>query len=201
MPKIIPPNEYRNIPDWAETVFAHIERGAKQYQACGAVGINPTTLWRWRKNNEEFSVRYEDAIERYRESYRERIESEIDKRSLLGTEEPVIYKGQAQYRINPDTGEYFRDEEGKPIPLTVRKKSDQLLMFKAKAEFPEKYGQDGKSSGTTVNVQQNSATLVEGDKTVGGNIQVIVSDEKLREIQRDHMENLLQLVKAEEEKE
>lgn len=59
--------------------------------------------------------RWEDAQERYKE----RIEREIDRRAIDGVLEPVHYQGK---RVDK-----------------VRKYSDNLLMFRAKAEMPEKY--------------------------------------------------------------
>ena len=68
----------------------------------------------------------------------DRAEAEAFRRGVVGFEEPVIDKGRLAYRyeryevedIDGHKEEKYRlllDEQGQPIPLTVRKHSDAML--------------------------------------------------------------------------
>ena len=104
------------------------------YCVCGTItraadfaGICAVTHRNWLLNNPD----YAKAFERAKQIFADRLECEILERALHGWEEPVIHHGKLCTYIDNATG--------KERPLTVRKKSDRLLMFAAKALLPEKY--------------------------------------------------------------
>jgi hypothetical protein len=87
-----------------------------QYPACKAVNISSKAVQRWiRDNVDGFRDRYQEA----QQAINDTIEAEIRRRSVEGWLEPVF-------------------QGGKQVG-TIRKFSDQLLMFYAKARMPEKY--------------------------------------------------------------
>lgn len=83
-------------------------------RACDAIGISRTTAYLWR-DDEEFAQRWEKA----RAIGVEALEDEAARRGHEGWEEPVYQGGE---RVG-----------------TVRKYSDQLLMFMLKGMKPDKY--------------------------------------------------------------
>ena len=73
----------------------------------------------------------------------EAIEKEMRRRAVEGTFEPVFYKGQACYEVDPVTGEKRQ--------LGLRRYSDTLLIFYAKGAMPDKYAERVKTeSNSTV---------------------------------------------------
>jgi hypothetical protein len=87
--------------------------------ACMAAGIERTTVHYWSEHDEEFSMQYNLA----KEDVNDTIRAEIFKRAVIGEERFVTSVGKVVYH------------EGKP--LTIREKSDTLLMFHAKSRMPE----------------------------------------------------------------
>jgi hypothetical protein len=73
------------------------------------------------------------------------LEDEARRRAMEGIQEPVIYQGALCFEPLRDlkTGEIKRDRKGQPLlsttPLTIPRKSDNLLMFLLKALRPEVY--------------------------------------------------------------
>jgi len=82
-------------------------------KACELVGVSRRTIYGLTKNDEDFKFAYDMALQ----VYRERLECEIHRRAVDGWDEPVFYRGS---------------ECG-----TIRKHSDNLLMFQAKRHIPE----------------------------------------------------------------
>lgn len=121
--------------------------------AARAISINPARVYHLMKTDGDFKAAVEDAQE---ETYDD-MERELARRALEGVEEPVIYQGQMAFRmevaLDGEGKEVWRkklDEHGQPIPLTVNKKSDALLMFALKgyrkkrfADRTELTGADG----------------------------------------------------------
>lgn len=87
--------------------------------ACAAAGIDRSTVRNWEEHDETFSMQYNLA----KEDVNDAIRAEIFRRGMFGDEEYVTGFGKVVYH------------EGKP--LTIRKKSDTLLMFHARARMPE----------------------------------------------------------------
>lgn len=82
-------------------------------EACDAAGISRTTFYEWLEKDPEFSILYHQAKERADDSLR----AEIRRRGKEGWDEDV-------YQLGKYAGK-------------VRKYSDVLLMFQAKARMPE----------------------------------------------------------------
>lgn len=116
-------------------------------KAAAAVGISRYTAYIWRKDDPDFAERWDDAMKAGLLA----LEDEMHRRAIDGVEEPVTHQGQLSYQL-----EHFVDEEGKqqarlkrdqngqPIPLTIRKYSDTLAIFLAKAHDPDKYRDNSK---------------------------------------------------------
>lgn len=148
---------------WKNAFVAALRHMPVISHACNAVGIERSTAYRARENDEQFAKDWDDAIE----TGIDRAEQAALTRAVVGWEEPVIDKGRLAYRYervvakeqHAETGEEVEteqwrmmlDERGQPIPLTVRKHSDSLLSLVLKgrrkqvyAERTELTGADGK---------------------------------------------------------
>lgn len=109
-------------------------------KAAAAVGISRYTAYNWRKNDPEFAARWDDAMR----AGLLVLEDEMHRRAIDGVAEPVLHQGQPTYLVEYVTGEDGKpsartklDENGQPIPMTVRKYSDTLAIFLAKAHDPK----------------------------------------------------------------
>lgn len=119
--------------------------------ACEAAGINRSTAWRARETDEEFAQAWDEAME----DGVDRAEREALKRAVDGWDEPVIDKGRLAYAyrrvVNEETGtesyEPVLDANGQPVPLTVKKRSDQLLQFVLKGRRRSVYGDKQEITG------------------------------------------------------
>lgn len=120
--------------DWKPAYLAALRELPVLKHACEAVGIDRTTAWRTRKDDEAFAEAEREAME----EGVDRAEAEAFRRGVVGFEEPVIDKGRVAYRyeryevedIDGHKSEHWRmvlDDKGQPIPLTVRKHSDAML--------------------------------------------------------------------------
>lgn len=59
-------------------------------ESCATSGISYRSVHRWRKNDEEFRLRFEEA----ELLYCEKIEREIERRAIDGWDEPVFQNGE-----------------------------------------------------------------------------------------------------------
>ncbi len=84
--------------------------------------ISRSRLYQVRKNEQQFADKWDEAIA----AVEDRIEAEAVRRAISGVEETYYYQGK---------------ECG-----TVRKYSDQLLMFLLKNRFPERYGETSQAA-------------------------------------------------------
>lgn len=84
-------------------------------RACAAVGISRQTAYEWREDDPEFAARWKRAMG----AGLTVLEDEMHRRAIEGTSEPVFHQGE--------------------LCGTVRKYSDTLAIFLAKAHDPEKY--------------------------------------------------------------
>jgi hypothetical protein len=105
--------------------------------AAKAAGVAHTVHYKWLKGPD-----YKAAFELAREEAIGILESEAHKRAVEGVEEPVIWQGKLCFEPlrDPKTGAVKRDSKGQPLlsttPLTMRRKSDALLMFVLKKLDP-----------------------------------------------------------------
>ena len=86
--------------------------------------------------------KYKAAFTEAREDAIGYLEAEAHKRAVEGVEEPVIWQGQLCFEPlrDPKTGAIKRDRKGRPLlsttPLTIKRPSDNLLMFRLKQLDP-----------------------------------------------------------------
>jgi hypothetical protein len=125
--------------DWQPLFLAALQRMPVIQYALDQVGISRSTAHRARNTDKLFAEAWEAAMEAGIDS----AEQEAVRRGRDGYEEPVIDRGKLVYRqerytverIDPDTGDTFPeerwrlvlDDNGQPVPLTVRKFSDAML--------------------------------------------------------------------------
>jgi hypothetical protein len=116
-------------------------------KAAGAVGISRYTAYKWRQDDPDFASRWDEAMRAGLLT----LEDEMHRRAIEGVAEPVLHQGQPTYLTEhykdnegKDQVRVRRDEHGQPIPMTVRKYSDTLAIFLAKAHAPDKYRENSK---------------------------------------------------------
>lgn len=104
--------------------------------ACLKANIDRSTVHQWQEHDETFNMRYHLA----KEDVNDAIRAEIYRRAMYGEERFVTSMGKVVYHEDK--------------PLTIREKSDTLLIFHAKARMPE---YRDKQQDVTVNVDVNGA--------------------------------------------
>lgn len=150
---------------WHDAFLAALREYPVLGHACEVVGINRATAWRAREQDAAFAKAVEDALE----EGIDRAEKEAFRRGVAGFEEPVVYQGQLTpvwrrdehgeillVDVEMPDGSIERrpsqamDANGRPVWLTVRKHSDNLLALILKgrrkaiyAERTEITGADG----------------------------------------------------------
>ncbi|MCJ7557754.1 MAG: terminase [Gammaproteobacteria bacterium] len=117
---------HKKRPVWVDAFLQHVSLRGNVTEACEVCGIERSTPYQLRENNEWFGQLWEEADRKATD----RLIAEGWRRAQEGVTEPVFYQGQ---------------ECG-----TVQKYSDTLLIFLSKARDPEKYRDryDVKSSVT-----------------------------------------------------
>lgn len=126
--------------NWKPPFLAALRHMPVVTHACEIVDIERSTAYRARDADPEFATAWDDAME----SGIDRAEKAAMQRAVDGWEEAVVDKGRLAYRYervvtketHADTGEEVEaetwrmvlDDKGQPIPLTVRKHSDALLV-------------------------------------------------------------------------
>src|SRR5262252_10043957 len=98
-----------------EIVLAMLANGATFGAAAVAVGAHRRTIMKWRDNDEEFALRWNDAVE----EGIDRLEHEAIRRARDGVKRPVFYMGQ--------------------VVGYVQEYSDSLLRFLLEAKRPAVY--------------------------------------------------------------
>jgi hypothetical protein len=132
--------------DWKPPYLAALREIPVVAHGCKAVGIERSTAYRAREADEDFAKAWDEAME----EGVDRAEQEAFRRGIVGFEEPVIDKGRVAYRyeryeeedVNGIKQEKWRmclDENGQPIPLTVRKHSDAILALVLKGRRKKVY--------------------------------------------------------------
>lgn len=115
---------------WHDAFLAALREVPIVQHACNAVGIERCTAYRARLADEAFAKAWEEAME----AGVDRAEQEAFRRGVVGFHEPVIDKGRLCFvyerYLDESNQEQWRmklDDQGQPIPLTVRKHSDPML--------------------------------------------------------------------------
>lgn len=139
----LPPSKKEIERQAIQAIFlATFERSANITESCKVAGIDRSTFYDWLEKYETFSLLYNQA----KEIANDAVRAEVKRRGMDGVEEPVVSQGQLVYDYDPVideiTGEQRKDEKGKLMwqrgkMVTVRKYSDTLLIFLAKARMPE----------------------------------------------------------------
>ena len=106
--------------------------------AVATAGITLSELQHW-KEDEQFFLKYEEAFELFSGT----LVREAIVRARDGWDEPIVHHGEVQYLKDPETGQVLLDDELKPIPATIRKKSEGLLKLALKANI-EQYNPQSK---------------------------------------------------------
>lgn len=132
--------------------------------AAAIAGVAYSEVDKW-KEDENFMIQYNDAQQYFSGT----LVKEAVIRARDGWEEPIIHQGEIQYEKDPDTGQLLLDDELKPIPATIRKKSDSLLRMALKANIEEYNpqskveltGADGQPVSNNITVEFIQSTGVE----------------------------------------
>ncbi|GAB6853055.1 hypothetical protein [Asaia astilbis] len=93
-------------------------------EAARAAGIDRKTAYNWRKNDEQFSDHWTQALEEATDL----LEAEARRRAIEGYDEPVLYAGRL-----------ICDAEGRPV--TRKRYSDGLLRMLLRANRPSNYAE------------------------------------------------------------
>lgn len=136
-----------------EIFLAAYSRCGNISKAAKASGIHRHNHFLWTHNDPEYPAKLDDA---WRESV-DWLAAEARSRAEEGVNEPVIYKGQQMMiGIDKDGDECPPDSPlaVKFKPLTVNRRSDNLIMFMLKAADPDKYRD--KQSTVSVNVEASA---------------------------------------------
>lgn len=131
---------------------AYGECGVIKY-ACIAAGIDRSTYYDWRDNDQEFRERLPDK----KSEAIDTLEYAAYVQSVLGTEEPVVSAGKVMY-----------NKDG--TPCMVRRYSPQLLITLLKANNPEKYKEKQQiehSGSLTIKTEWGGGALDEEEASSG----------------------------------
>ena len=178
----------KSSPATLKSILKRISNVTHISEACRAHNIVYSTLRYWIKRSTEgkvgdgWDVEFNGVVDRFHNHYWAAIEcgvqksvDEIMKRGH-GYEEVLHHHGHVTYRddeelvrlgATPGTPEaWLRDENGRPIPETVTKQSEECLMFIAKAHRPEIYG-----TKVNMTVEKRIGVLVVGTKRDAKNLE------------------------------
>lgn len=126
-----------------ETFLKAFANNGNVRAACMAAGIDRSTVHYWAEHDEPFSMRYTLA----KEDVNDAIRAEIYRRGMFGDEEYVTSMGKVVYHDG--------------APLTIRRKSDVLLMFHAKSRMPEYRDKQQVEHSGSIDITSAKETLAE----------------------------------------
>lgn len=154
--------------EWVAPFLEALRRKGVVAQAARDVGVPYATVYSMRDRDPDFKAAWEDALEEQYDS----LEAELLDRAVNGVAEPLVHQGHITYEFERDAdgnvvfisyptgmtdknGEPVMgtkpkirvDEQGRPVPVTVRKKSDALLMFALKGRRKKVYAERTEVSG------------------------------------------------------
>jgi hypothetical protein len=159
-------NSLREVP-----IFSH---------AAIKAGIHPKTLKNWLKDSAAGDVGYDlewEGIEwRFHKHCESAIEEAHDKlkeilfqRAFVGYDKVLTYRGRVMYKIDPrlvglgyqGPDAYLKDENGNPVPETVRKLDSKAMRFILEWYRPERWGKDPQIDAP----RQSAVLIIGGDVT------------------------------------
>ena len=151
---------------WRDAFLAALREMPVVQHACNAVGIERSTAYRARHADETLAKAWDEAME----AGIDKAEQEAFRRGVVGFLEPVVHQGQLQFTyeryIDEGGKEAFRkrlDENGQPIPLTVRKHSDPMLALILKGRRKSVYAERTELTGANGGpVTSQALTVVTG---------------------------------------
>lgn len=138
---------------WVNPFLESLRACGVQAKAARAAGVAYGTVQHRRQADADFAAACEEALAEASDAALE----ELRRRAIEGVAEPIVHQGQIAFEVERDErGEPVRDavqdaegkvighrtrlkldDHGRPIPVTVRKPSDQLLLALVKATRPE----------------------------------------------------------------
>ena len=149
------------------------------YHAANKAGIHRKTLAYWIRRSEAgddgYDIEWQDVTGRFHELCKLAIDEAVQKlldrmleRGFFGYDKVLTYRGRVMYKIDqglvglgyqgPDA--YLRDENGNPVPETVRKEDMKAMQFWLAWHRPETWGRHRKG-----NAPREGGVLVVGDVT------------------------------------
>lgn len=127
---------------------AYVEAGGIVASAARLARVHRSDHYLWLKQEAAYAAAFADAHEEACELH----EAEVYRRGVVGIQEPVVYQGELTWLPKFEKGKLVTDQMGRPVrtnvPLTIRKYSDNLLMFRTKALMPDKYREQVNVSGS-----------------------------------------------------
>jgi hypothetical protein len=149
-----------------------------QSYAARKAGIHRKTPENWKKRSKAgddgFDLEWKGVIGRFHEHCESAIEEahvrlrdKMFQRALVGYDKVLTHRGRVMYKIDqglvglgyegPDA--YLRDENGNPVPETIRQVDRKAIRYLLKSLCPEKYGKNPK-----IDIPQKGGVLVIGDE-------------------------------------
>ena len=148
-------------------------------EAADKVGIHPKTLAYWIRRSaagdDGYDIKWQGVTQRFHEHYKSAIcEAEIKlrdmmfERALLGYDKVLTRRGRVMYKMDQDLvsqgyqgpDAYLKDENGNPIPETIRKVDMKAMLFILEWYRPNTWGKHPK-----IDVLREGGVLVIGDVT------------------------------------
>lgn len=166
--------------DWKPAFLSALEHSACSLDACKAVPVDPSTVYRERQRDPEFAAAYEAA----RQVGAQLLEQEATRRAKDGCKKLVLCKGQP-VRLNKEDAAGIdgwieaKGSDGTGLGwgyLFEVEKSDRLLELLLKRHFPDQYREKLAQVNVSASASANSQVL---------------GDDELRKIQATR-EQLLQ---------
>lgn len=147
------------LKDWKAIALGRIALGETVTDAAIAAAVTRAAVYKAQQEDEAFAEAYKDALEQGTDL----LEKEARHRALHGSDDPVIHKGELSWVWVDEHGNLLPPaRKGKPrrgkrrVPLTIKRKSDGLLMMMLRGRRPGIYGDqlhhttDGSMKPTTI---------------------------------------------------
>lgn len=166
--------------DWKPVFLAALRVVPVVARAAEGAGVTRQAAYAARENDEAFAQAWDDAIEHGVDA----AEAEAFRRAVQGYEEPVVYQGHIAPLMAPVfcdlsgmpvidelTGTQkwapVLDENGRPVPLTVRRHSDALLTTILKGRRKKVYADRTELTGADGGPVSVAETLMAARKRSG----------------------------------